>query len=103
MSTPIRPRPRAHDGKTKWCQRGPDERLVAAEWPHTRLTTEACDALSNLASISQLDLSGHYFPNDILDLTDIETLSREPELEHLSLHGVSVSAEALLRLVTRAG
>lgn len=88
-----------HDGAMLWHRAGPDETLSAVEWPLTRLTSASCEALGAVKSLAQLDLSGEYFPVDILAPSDIERLSSSASLQRLSLHGVSISSEAFLALV----
>jgi Dyp-type peroxidase family len=85
-----------NDGVASWRHAGLETRLVAANWPLTRLDTAASATLADLQSLERLNLSGEYFPTQTIAGDDLEHLHSEVELRELSLHGVTIKAAKII-------
>ena len=92
--------PQMRQGLTTWARVCGRDTLVSAHWPVSRLGTNEAKLLRP-HSLQHLDLSGQYFPTEILTRKDIEELSSEKALVDVSVHGVSIAADTFIPLLAQ--
>lgn len=89
------------DGKATWDRRGERQELIAGDWPALDLPKDLVSSLTKLENLQHLSLSGYYFPNQILNTVELQTLAEQPSLLPLALHGVTAAADELLPALAR--
>lgn len=83
------------DGRLTIRRSGLAEMFERAEWPLSRLTSEAAAALPALLDLRHLDLAGEHFPTQVLGEVGVKQLASLRGLEHLAVHGAAVPGRVL--------
>jgi Leucine-rich repeat (LRR) protein len=88
------------DGVTTSSRTGSREKLLAAVWPLARLAAEAIALPSDLRRIERLDLTGEYFPTQVVDAAAFRSIAALPYLTEIALHGTALTPGSLLRVTS---
>jgi hypothetical protein len=98
MTDPVTASIRRLEGVTMSSRIGTRESLLAAKWPLARPTADAIAAPTDLGPIERLDLTGEYFPTQVIAADEFRSIATQRSLIELALHGVALTPETLLRM-----